>query len=150
MLKLRRILVPIDDTALSDQVLDQALTLAERFGSHLHVLYVRHETRPVTIDEQARDEAEFDAEHDAVHATVVRRLRDGHSLPLDHVHAEVRTGEVLQCIVDAADDSGTDLIVMGTHGRQGFADTLLGSTTERVVVRARQSVWVVRELEADA
>ena len=26
MLKLRRILVPIDDTALSDRVLDQALT----------------------------------------------------------------------------------------------------------------------------
>jgi nucleotide-binding universal stress UspA family protein len=150
MVKLRRLLVPIDDTSLSDRVLDHALTLAERFGSHLHVLYVRHETRPTTIDAQARDEEEFDAEHDAVRAAAVRMLRQGHTLPQDHIHAEVRTGDVLQCVLDAAEEAAVDLIVMGTHGRQGLSDTLLGSTTERVVARARQAVWVVRDVEPEA
>jgi nucleotide-binding universal stress UspA family protein len=150
MLKLRRILVPIDDTPLSDQALDHALTLAERFGAHLHVLYVRHETRPRTLDEQARDEEEFDAEHEGLRATALRRLRDGHTLPPSHLHPEVRTGPVLECILTAADDARADLIVMGTHGRQGLADTLLGSTTERVLVQARQPLLVVREPPAEA
>lgn len=148
MLHLRRILVPIDDTPLADRALDHALTLAERFGAHLHVLYVRRETNPETIDEQARDEEEFDAERGAVWATAVRRLRQGHTLPMDHVHAEVRTGSPVDCIIEAADDAAVDLIVMGTHGRQGLSDALVGSTTERVLVRARQALFVVRELES--
>lgn len=147
MLQLRRILVPIDDTPLADRALDHALTLAEQFGAHLHVLYVRHETNPSTIDEQARDEEEFDAEQEGVRATAVRRLRHGHTLPMDHLHAEVRTGLPLECILEAADDAAVDLIVMGTHGRQGLSDALFGSTTERVLVRAKQPLYVVRELE---
>jgi nucleotide-binding universal stress UspA family protein len=150
MLKLRRILVPIDDTPLSDRALDHALTLAERFGAHLHVLYVRHETRPGTLDEQARDEAEFDAEYEGLRETVRTRLRHGHTLPVGHVHPEVRTGPLLECILTAADDARADLIVMGTHGRQGLSDSILGSTTERVLVQARQALLVVREPPPDA
>jgi nucleotide-binding universal stress UspA family protein len=127
------------------EVLDHALTLAERFGAHLHVLYVRHETRPATLDEVARDEAEFEAEHESIRQTALSRLRQGHTLPADHIHPEVRTGPVLECILGAADDVATDLIVMGTHGRQGVGDTLFGSTTERVLVKARQALLVVRE-----
>jgi nucleotide-binding universal stress UspA family protein len=38
---------------------------------------------------------------------------------------------------------------MGTHGREGLVDSVLGSTTERVVARSRRSVWVIPELESD-
>jgi nucleotide-binding universal stress UspA family protein len=149
MLQVRRILAPIDDTPLSDKALDHALTLAERFGSQLYVLYVRAETRPSTISEQARDEEEFDAEFQATRETALRRLRAGHTLPVDHVHAEVRTGDPLTCILEAADDHGVDLIVMGTHGRKGLSDRLIGTTTERVLLNARAGLFVVREDEPD-
>jgi nucleotide-binding universal stress UspA family protein len=145
MLQIRRILVPIDDSPLSDKVLDHAFTLAERFGAHVHVLYVRAETRPATLDDQARDEEEFDREHEAVRESALRRLGQGHTLPADHVHAEVRTGAPLDCILSAADDDVVDLIVMGTHGQAGLADRLVGTTTERVLLRARQPLFVVRE-----
>ena len=105
MLTLRKILVPIDDSPLSGKVLDHALTLAERFGSHVFVVYVRHETRPATLDAQARDEAEFDLEFESVKdATLERMAKGGHSLPVDHVHADVRTGQPLTCILEAAAD----------------------------------------------
>ncbi|MEZ4242011.1 MAG: universal stress protein [Myxococcota bacterium] len=142
---LRRILVPIDDTTLADKVLDHALTIAERFGAHLHVLYVRGETRPQTIDDQARDEAEFYAEIEGVRQTALDRLRQGHTLPADHVHATVLTGAPVEGILTAAEDLHADLVVMGTHGRQGLADRLFGSTTERVLREGRTSLWVVRE-----
>lgn len=143
-MQLRRILVPIDDTPLSDKAIDCALTLAGRFGSHIHVLYVRHETRPTNIADQARDEAEFDAEDRAVRETALLRLK-GHNLPSDHVHAIVLTGDPLECIITAANDHNVDLIVMGTHGVQSLSDRLIGTTTERVLLKAKQSLYVVRD-----
>jgi len=46
---------------------------------------------------------------------------------------ELRTGEVIQTIVDAAGDIEADLIVMSTDGRNGFLDGLRGSHSERVL-----------------
>lgn len=47
-------------------------------------------------------------------------------------------------IVDQAEESGADLIVMGNKGRSGLAHLLLGSTTERVVQHAGCPVLTVR------
>ena len=95
MLQIRRILVPIDDSTLSDKVLDHAMTLAERFGARVEVLYVRAETRPATLDDQARDDEEFDRERESVRETALLKLSQGHTLPPDHVDAQVRTGDPL-------------------------------------------------------
>jgi nucleotide-binding universal stress UspA family protein len=46
---------------------------------------------------------------------------------------ELRNGEVIQTIVDAAKDLDADLIVMSTDGRNGFLDGLRGSHSERVL-----------------
>lgn len=145
MLEVRRILAPIDDTALADKVLDHAVTIAERFGAHLYVLYVRHETRPQTEDDQARDEAEFDAEYEAVRQTALGRIKRGHSLPPDHVHAEVLTGDPLDGILISAKDHAVDLIVMGTHGPQNLMHRLFGTVTSKVLAQSTASLWVVRE-----
>src|SRR5215510_15202774 len=46
---------------------------------------------------------------------------------------ELRSGEVIQNIVDAASEMDADLIVMATDGRNGFLDGLRGSHSERVL-----------------
>lgn len=46
---------------------------------------------------------------------------------------ELRKGDVIQTIVDAAGDHEADLIVMSTDGRNGFLDGLRGSHSERVL-----------------
>ncbi|HXQ71433.1 MAG TPA: universal stress protein [Pyrinomonadaceae bacterium] len=46
---------------------------------------------------------------------------------------ELRTGEVIKNIVEAAKDHEADLIVMATDGRNGFLDGLRGSHSERVL-----------------
>ena len=46
---------------------------------------------------------------------------------------ETRTGDVIQTIVDTANDTNADLIVMATDGRNGFLDGLRGSHSERVL-----------------
>lgn len=53
-------------------------------------------------------------------------------------------GEPAGAILDAAQQWGADLIVVGSHGRSGLDRFLLGSVSDRVVRHARCSVQVVR------
>jgi nucleotide-binding universal stress UspA family protein len=51
-------------------------------------------------------------------------------------------------MAEYAAERGNDLIVMGTHGRTGFAHLLLGSVAERLVRTAPCPVLTVRHPEA--
>jgi nucleotide-binding universal stress UspA family protein len=53
-------------------------------------------------------------------------------------------GDVAHKLVDLASQAGCDLIVMGTHGREGLARLFLGSVAERVVRLSRVPVLLLR------
>jgi len=46
---------------------------------------------------------------------------------------DLRSGDVIQSIIDASKETQADLIVMATDGRNGFLDGLRGSHSERVL-----------------
>lgn len=56
----------------------------------------------------------------------------------------VRHGDPRAVIVDAAEEWGADLIVVGSHGYRGLQRWLLGSVAQAVVAHAPCSVEVVR------
>ena len=47
-----------------------------------------------------------------------------------------------KAIVDLADDHDASLIVLGSHGRNGVADLLLGSVAGAVAAHSRRSVLI--------
>jgi nucleotide-binding universal stress UspA family protein len=49
---------------------------------------------------------------------------------------QVKSGDVVDTVVDFARAEGADLIIIGTHGAKGLEKILLGSVAERVVKRA--------------
>ena len=57
----------------------------------------------------------------------------------------VRSGDVIQTILDNAESIDADLIVMATDGRDGFLDALRGSHSERVVRHASAPLLTVPE-----
>ena len=56
---------------------------------------------------------------------------------------EVRSGEVIQAIIDVSNETEADLIVMTTDGRNGFLDGLRGSHSERVLRLAEMPLLTV-------
>jgi nucleotide-binding universal stress UspA family protein len=54
-----------------------------------------------------------------------------------------RPGDPVETILDTAEERLADLVVMPTAGKHGFLDLLRGSTTERVLRRARRPVLAV-------
>jgi nucleotide-binding universal stress UspA family protein len=62
-----------------------------------------------------------------------------------HVSAVMREGaNVSEEILDLAEQSGTDLIVVGCKGKSAIQRFLLGSITNRIAGHAHCSVWAVR------
>jgi universal stress protein A len=57
----------------------------------------------------------------------------------------LRIGNPFEEIVNAAKETGVDLIVIGSHGYGGLGRLLLGSTAERVIQYAPCPVLVVKE-----
>jgi nucleotide-binding universal stress UspA family protein len=60
------------------------------------------------------------------------------------VHTKIREGDHRAEIIDQATEWGTDLIVLGSHGRKGLNRFLLGSVAEFVSRHADCSVEIVR------
>ena len=55
-----------------------------------------------------------------------------------------RLAGVTEAIIDAATQSGCDLIFMASHGRRGLSALLLGSETSKVLAHAKVPVLVYR------
>lgn len=56
----------------------------------------------------------------------------------------ILVGHVSEEIVKLADSGNYDMIVMGSKGRSGIADLLIGSVAQRVLATARQPVLLVK------
>ncbi len=58
--------------------------------------------------------------------------------------AVIRDGQPFVQIIRCARDVKADIIVMGSHGRSGLAQVLIGSVTEKVIRKAPCSVLIVK------
>ncbi|WP_127104447.1 universal stress protein [Pararhodobacter zhoushanensis] len=67
-------------------------------------------------------------------------LSDGKSAS---IQTEIRTGAAASQILQCADDTGADLIMIASH-RPGLSDYFIGSTAARVVRHAQCSVLISR------
>ncbi len=145
----RRILVPTDFSPPSDAALEYARILAAKFGSSLQLLHVIDE--PTVSSDFVTDG--FALTTDDIREALLRQARErlAHVMNVAdrarfHATAEAVIGTPAPAIVDYAAATGTNLIVMGTHGRTGLAHLLMGSVAEHVVRTARCPVLTVRQV----
>ena len=61
-----------------------------------------------------------------------------------HISHRLEEGDPVTEILEVAEETHADLIVMGTHGRRGIPRLLMGSVAELVVRRANRPVLTVR------
>lgn len=67
----------------------------------------------------------------------------GEKLGIDKSHVFVEIGPTKTKILKVAEDTGTDLIICGSHGRHGLS-LLLGSTANAILHGAKCDVLTVR------
>jgi nucleotide-binding universal stress UspA family protein len=139
----KKLLVPVDDSALTEAALTAALGIAGGSGQ-ITLLTIHAEAASLDREEVKVEIAIIEREIEELKA---RALDRAHALGMSvapKLDATVRVGAIASTIVDTAEELRSDLIVMGTHGRHGVAERLIGSTAERVVASATCAVLVVK------
>lgn len=134
-----KILLAVDGSTHSMKAVPIAADLGHRYGAELVVFHVReHEFAwGGDIDVETNEESV-----DLVDG-IVRRLKDeGTNVRGEVVRAPV--GQTARAILDACDDEGVDLVVMGTRGLSDWGRLLMGSVAHKVVHLAAVPVLVVR------
>jgi nucleotide-binding universal stress UspA family protein len=133
------ILHPTDGSEASMAAADHAIGLAAENRAALRFLYV------VDVSSLAADDfgGVLLENLERYGRTALEDLTErAEAAGVDAVTA-VETGVPHREILADAEESGADLIVMGTHGRTGLDRFLLGSVSERVVRTAGVPVLVV-------
>jgi nucleotide-binding universal stress UspA family protein len=125
----KRILVPVDGSRLSEQILPHVGWLSRKTGANVALLRVidKEEERPEAV------------------ASVERLAHDVPATPI----CAVNSGGVVQTILDEAARVAGTLVAMTSHGRSGLMRAILGSTAFDVLRTGQEPVLVFRPPDGD-
>lgn len=137
-----RVLVPIDHSPLARDALEYALEVhPDAEITALHVINYVEESYSAEMlvgPETLRDRAEKRADELFSEAS---ELAAEAGIELSTV---TKFGDPARKIIEYADETDVDLIVIGSHGRSFLSRFLLGDTADTVVHRAPVPVTVIR------
>jgi nucleotide-binding universal stress UspA family protein len=146
-----RILIATDGSELAGRALDHGLALAKALGAEVVIMTATELS--VVVGGSAEfayinsgelfaelEKAKANAARDIL--TVAKENADAlgvvsHELYVPQTHAA-------DAIVETAERHGSQLIVMGSHGRRGIGRLLLGSQAAEVLARSQIPVLIVK------
>ena len=146
----KHILIATDGTESAAKAVRQGLALAKALGAKVTAATVSEPWNFVLAAlAERRHRPESLADYDKCRDAAAERIFWGvHQVAnrLDQACATVHIKDrpPADGILEAAHAHGCDLIVMGSHGRRGFAKLLLGSQTSRVLALSATPVLVCR------
>jgi universal stress protein A len=141
----RQIVVPTDFSETADRALATAIDMGRALTARVHLVHVYSPVMvlPPPIDMVSLPTVfphALQKMEEALEARATRVREAG----LD-CEVSLLEGNAHVEIVRHADNVNAVLIVLGTHGRSGLAQAVLGSVAERVIHRASCPVLVVPE-----
>jgi universal stress protein E len=132
---MERILVASDLSERSRRALRRALSLAKQFGTKLDILYVADDDKPAGFVEEERLRAVA-----GIRDMLDMLGREGLSSSPSIIS---KAGDPFRVIVDEANRSEADLVVMGAHRKRLLGDIFTGTTIERVMRMGGRPVLMV-------
>ena len=143
---LEKILVPVDFSSYSQEALTYARELADLYGAGLQVLHTIEEpTQPYfyTFGGGLSAVEQIEALQEKADEALDKLLEDsdGPEVPYEKF---IATGRPATEIARFAEEHGSELVVIATHGLTGLERLLVGSTAEQVVRHAPCPVFTVK------
>lgn len=124
----QHILIPLENSAADEAILDHIKPLARMTGARLLLLHVADGWVARNYDRLQLAESEEMREDRAYLETRATELR-AEGFTVDHLLA---LGEPADEMIKVAQERGVDLIAMSTHGHRFISDLLYGSTADKV------------------
>lgn len=147
MIKIRKILCPVDFSEASRNAVRYAHEFAKGMGAELVLLNIV-EPRPMAVDMSLsyvplEEDLEKAAREDL--EEIIRMEKEKGV----EVQAEVRIGTPSELILETAEELDVNLVILGSHGKSGLSRLLMGSVAESVVRKATCPVLIVKAEEKE-
>jgi nucleotide-binding universal stress UspA family protein len=142
----KRILIPTDGSEITARAIAAGVGLAKALGAEVDTISVKEPFPYGAVAEmQPTPPQEFFEAQERAAARYVRAVIDACDAAGVVCHAVTVEGlQPWEAIVEHAEKSHCDLLVMGSHGRSGLASLFLGSETQDVLKHTKIPVLVVR------
>lgn len=149
-MQIKRILVPIDGSELTERAIEASVALAGQLGAVIvgfaaavttsFLPYPHHTRDEATSDEIGDDDEDISAARPVLARFAAKACAAG--VPFEGV-LELAP-RVDKAIIEAAASHRCDMIVMVTHGRGVFGEFLFGSQTKAVLAGSKLPLLVLR------
>ncbi|MFC5194579.1 universal stress protein [Bizionia hallyeonensis] len=141
---MKKILVPTDFSKEAEQALKVAAQLAKKHDSEIYLLHMLE----LPLD-QVDALSQYSELPEAMFFMKLAHQKFEKTMSQDYlndivIHETVDFNQTFTGITNTCKEHGIDLIVMGSHGANGFKEMFIGSNTEKVVRTAESPVLVIK------
>jgi nucleotide-binding universal stress UspA family protein len=137
----RKILVAHDGSPGGFAALTGGLDLAAKLKAEIHMISVAEiPAFPGTMDEVIEEQAEGRVRFEPV----IERAKQLAAMKGITLEAHLLPGHPVKVIADFVRERGFDLLVVGFMGHSALYNSLIGSTTDRLVNHAPSAVLVIK------
>lgn len=138
---MKNILIPTDFSACAGHAVHAGILLAKRFEARVHLL---HGMLPLRTREKRNTKLLEEQEQTKQNATTLLKDIAAQNPEISFVTV-VDEGKLPIVISNYVENTGIDLIVMGSHGISGQNEYLIGSNTQKVVRKVHRPVLVIKD-----
>ncbi|MBW2092677.1 MAG: universal stress protein [Deltaproteobacteria bacterium] len=140
----KKILFPIDFSEVQEDMIDYVLTTAEKFESEIYILYVVRDLTYFT---------ELDVPHPSIYSfnqdiqkgaeKKMKAFCDEHFQGKKYSY-HILVGDPATEVVNFIEENGIELVIMGTHGRQGLNRIVFGSMAEKIARNSPVPILIIK------
>lgn len=135
------ILVAVDGSKHSDAAFDVAMDIAQKYGSQLFVLHVfQGGTGTGTLVSSTDEDVNRSIGQQVLNSYEETAKERG----LQNVDILLQEGDAAKKIMETANEIKCGLLILGSRGRGGFKDLLLGSVSHKVTSHADCPVLIAK------
>jgi nucleotide-binding universal stress UspA family protein len=142
----KKVLVPLDGSKLSEEALVPALEIAKRHRASVELVHIVPELAPVSVALPGPEPfAEWLEKEQVRSREYLEQLKDTLGAPGGvNVSTHVQIGFVAESIQDFANRLGVDLVVLTSHGHGRWERLWIGSVADRLLRSAEQPMLLLR------
>ncbi len=136
MQEIHQIIVPVDFSQITAQLVDYSIYMAENLSATIHFVHVAeiNQGHDMLLGDSVFGDIKEKIIADAEER--MANLLEDNGERCKGCTGKVVIGDTVDAIIDHAKNKKADLIIISTHGTKGVEKILLGSVTERVIKKA--------------
>ncbi|QGQ98713.1 universal stress protein [Paenibacillus psychroresistens] len=140
----KKILVAYDGSKASEDAIEQAIMLArDNEATQLEVIHV-YNMPTIIIGEAIFTPAPGQEKEAIAYSQAIVEKAKGHLKNTPHKTVTLHKGNPAKVILEQADETHCDLIVIGSRGHSGIKEFMLGSVSHNVVMHSKIPVLIVK------